>query len=80
MISLYFENPLLFSNIQYHHWVLLRVIKFLSIVSLVRGSEGLYMVNGPPHFTESTVLPRYSFCQMINKKHTMHSKIFVDIS
>ena len=27
---------------------------------LVRGSEGLYMVNGPPHFTESTVLPRES--------------------
>ncbi|MEJ1277550.1 eukaryotic translation initiation factor 2A [Cricetulus griseus] len=26
----------------------------------VRGSEGLYMVNGPPHFTESTVLPRES--------------------
>ncbi|XP_048190844.1 eukaryotic translation initiation factor 2A isoform X2 [Perognathus longimembris pacificus] len=24
----------------------------------VRGSEGLYMVNGPPHFTESTVFPR----------------------
>uniref|UniRef100_A0A8C6QKM6 Eukaryotic translation initiation factor 2A n=1 Tax=Nannospalax galili TaxID=1026970 RepID=A0A8C6QKM6_NANGA len=27
---------------------------------LIRGSEGLYMVNGPPHFTESTVLPRES--------------------
>ncbi|KAL2804533.1 eukaryotic translation initiation factor 2A isoform 3 [Daubentonia madagascariensis] len=26
----------------------------------VRGSEGLYMVNGPPHFTESTVFPRES--------------------
>uniref|UniRef100_A0A2K5LFL7 Eukaryotic translation initiation factor 2A n=1 Tax=Cercocebus atys TaxID=9531 RepID=A0A2K5LFL7_CERAT len=29
-------------------------------ISLVRGSEGLYMVNGPPHFTESTVFPRES--------------------
>uniref|UniRef100_A0A2K5YP09 Eukaryotic translation initiation factor 2A n=1 Tax=Mandrillus leucophaeus TaxID=9568 RepID=A0A2K5YP09_MANLE len=27
---------------------------------LVLGSEGLYMVNGPPHFTESTVFPRES--------------------
>uniref|UniRef100_A0A8C3WWN5 Eukaryotic translation initiation factor 2A n=1 Tax=Catagonus wagneri TaxID=51154 RepID=A0A8C3WWN5_9CETA len=26
----------------------------------VRGSEGLYLVNGPPHFTESTVFPRES--------------------
>uniref|UniRef100_A0A2K5QKY5 Eukaryotic translation initiation factor 2A n=1 Tax=Cebus imitator TaxID=2715852 RepID=A0A2K5QKY5_CEBIM len=26
----------------------------------VRGSEGLYMVNGSPHFTESTVFPRES--------------------
>jgi len=25
----------------------------------VRGSEGLYMVNGPPSFTESTAFQRY---------------------
>lgn len=57
----YFINPLLFSNIQLYLWVFLSIVtKLLSIVSLVRGSEGLYMVNGPPHFTESTVLPRYS--------------------
>ncbi|KAM7133674.1 eukaryotic translation initiation factor 2A isoform 2-T3 [Molossus nigricans] len=29
-------------------------------VLAVRGSQGLYMVNGPPHFTESTVFPRDS--------------------
>uniref|UniRef100_A0A671E5H9 Uncharacterized protein n=1 Tax=Rhinolophus ferrumequinum TaxID=59479 RepID=A0A671E5H9_RHIFE len=24
----------------------------------VQGSEGLYLLSGPPHFTESTVFPR----------------------
>uniref|UniRef100_A0A8C0KS22 Uncharacterized protein n=1 Tax=Canis lupus dingo TaxID=286419 RepID=A0A8C0KS22_CANLU len=33
----------------------------LSILLLtVQGSEGLYMVNGQPHFTESTLFPRES--------------------
>uniref|UniRef100_A0A8C0JV51 Eukaryotic translation initiation factor 2A n=1 Tax=Canis lupus dingo TaxID=286419 RepID=A0A8C0JV51_CANLU len=30
------------------------------LVHTFRGSEGLYMVNGPPHFTESTLFPRES--------------------
>ncbi|XP_015455663.1 eukaryotic translation initiation factor 2A isoform X2 [Pteropus alecto] len=33
----------------------------------VRGSEGLYMVNGPPHFTESTVFPRINVTNITNK-------------
>ncbi|KAL2804532.1 eukaryotic translation initiation factor 2A isoform 2 [Daubentonia madagascariensis] len=33
----------------------------------VRGSEGLYMVNGPPHFTESTVFPRVNIINVTNK-------------
>uniref|UniRef100_A0A8C6AUH9 Eukaryotic translation initiation factor 2A n=1 Tax=Monodon monoceros TaxID=40151 RepID=A0A8C6AUH9_MONMO len=33
----------------------------------VRGSEGLYMVNGPPHFTESTVFPRINVINVTNK-------------
>lgn len=32
----------------------------------VRGSEGLYMVNGPPSFTESTAFQRY--CVIALKK------------
>uniref|UniRef100_A0A8C0RDM1 Uncharacterized protein n=1 Tax=Canis lupus familiaris TaxID=9615 RepID=A0A8C0RDM1_CANLF len=30
---------------------------FMSLLTL-RGSEGQYMVNGPPHFRESTLFPR----------------------
>ncbi|KAJ6669410.1 hypothetical protein lerEdw1_008219, partial [Lerista edwardsae] len=36
------------------------VFVFLSFVFLVRGSEGLYMVNGPPHLTENTAFQRDS--------------------
>uniref|UniRef100_A0A8C8Z4Q0 Eukaryotic translation initiation factor 2A n=1 Tax=Prolemur simus TaxID=1328070 RepID=A0A8C8Z4Q0_PROSS len=38
----------------------------------VRGSEGLYMVNGPPHFTESTVFPRVNIISVTNKE-LLHS-------
>ncbi|XP_040830718.1 eukaryotic translation initiation factor 2A isoform X2 [Ochotona curzoniae] len=38
----------------------------------VRGSEGLYMVNGPPHFTESTVFPRVNTISVSNKE-PLHS-------
>ncbi|XP_061493006.1 eukaryotic translation initiation factor 2A isoform X2 [Rhineura floridana] len=31
-----------------------------TILLAVRGSEGLYMVNGPPHFTENTIFQRES--------------------
>uniref|UniRef100_A0A2K5LFJ8 Eukaryotic translation initiation factor 2A n=1 Tax=Cercocebus atys TaxID=9531 RepID=A0A2K5LFJ8_CERAT len=42
-------------------------------ISLVRGSEGLYMVNGPPHFTESTVFPRYVNIISVTNKGLLHS-------
>ena len=58
-IDILTESFLLFKTFVMTKYLSSKSLRSFYFVSLVRGSEGLYMVNGPPHFTESTVFPRY---------------------